>query len=1050
MRPVTYLRYVLALAFVLAGTGWLTTATAQSFTATGPTPSATPAFRGELEILFDQSDDLTSGLVSQVNVDTPAFDINNADDFVVPEGVTWTVLQVFADGFYSLSPNPNPAGAPQCLTADIGFWSPGDAEPGTPLFLYEDVAPASDDLGALTFSVPATTLESGSYWLSVQCAGSLNFDTTADDGDPVDIRRWNWFRNDNADAEGGAGESATAINPGGGFGFPAPGWNALNTIVTAGFDYNFVLSGTSAGVVLEPELALSPSSLMFDVPSGGSDTETLTISNEGTADLIFSFPAFAVQRRIQELLSRGVNVNSRRFEVSSEQAKGVEPRVYGRDQSTMAQYRVAGPDAFGYVAIDSDEEGGPAYDFIDISDTGTLVDEATVEALGCGIAAGGDEGYALVDLPFTFEFYGAGYDQVYINTNGHLNFNDTKAPPGCGFTNDVMPDVGLPNGGIIAPLWDDFDLRANTDMTDGGQIFYEAVGADDEQVFVVQFDQVEKFGNNGQLNTFQVLLYPNGNIKYQYEDLQSTTLSASIGIENADGTDGLQISRNEAYAVNGLAVLFTQSSQFITGVEPSSGVIAPGMSQDVMVTVDASGDNFGGEPPLSDGSYSDILVLSTNDADEDVVFISAAIEVGGGSGGDIFPEDFEDTAIGEIPEGWARFDNGIGDRQWAVFNNSTLGNVARSQFQNVDDGGDPAEDYLATPQFDVEMGTTLSFDAAETFGFADFGSTFQVLISTTAQTGIENYTVLETYNEDDFPTATDGAATFEIDLSAFAGESVYIAFGHINDDGDDFLLDNVDVTVEMVEDMTIAEARAAGSGAMVTVNGTVSRAKGAFSYFQDDTAGLTIRQTTGAFFDAVAAGTITEGTNIRVTGTLSQFNSLLQINGGDLASFEILGQGEEVEPQMISVLDLLNNGENYEAELVEIDDLTTPSMGVFAASTNYDASDETGLTILRVVGANDSDVDGLPIPDGAFTFEGVVGQFSSADPAVGYQLLAIEEGDVEAQGGGGISLPITFEEDIDYEITPFGGAMSMLAEDPTDASNTVVETTQPEAECFAG
>ncbi|MEP0546734.1 MAG: hypothetical protein ABJF88_07375, partial [Rhodothermales bacterium] len=50
----------------------------------------------------------------------------------------------------------------------------------------------------------------------------------------------------------------------------------------------------------------------------------------------------------------------------------------------------------------------------------------------------------------------------------------------------------------------------------------------------------------------------------------------------------------------------------------------------------------------------------------------------------------------------------------------------------------------------------------------------------------------------------------------------------------------------------------------------------------------------------------------------------------------------------------------------------------------------------------------------------------------------------------GIALPITFEEDIDYEITPFGGAMSMLAEDPTDASNTVVETTQPEAECFAG
>ena len=43
-------------------------------------------------------------------------------------------------------------------------------------------------------------------------------------------------------------------------------------------------------------------------------------------------------------------------------------------------------------------------------------------------------------------------------------------------------------------------------------------------------------------------------------------------------------------------------------------------------------------------------------------------------------------------------------------------------------------------------------------------------------------------------------------------------------------------------------------------------------------------------------------------------------------------------------------------------------------------------------------------------------------------------------GGGAITLPITFEEDIDYELVDFAGTASQLVADPTDAANTVVET----------
>ena len=50
-----------------------------------------------------------------------------------------------------------------------------------------------------------------------------------------------------------------------------------------------------------------------------------------------------------------------------------------------------------------------------------------------------------------------------------------------------------------------------------------------------------------------------------------------------------------------------------------------------------------------------------------------------------------------------------------------------------------------------------------------------------------------------------------------------------------------------------------------------------------------------------------------------------------------------------------------------------------------------------------------------------------------------------------VSLPVTFEADIDYELTDFGGAVSSFVADPTDPDNTVVQTDRPaSAECFAG
>lgn len=176
--------------------------------------------------------------------------------------------------------------------------------------------------------------------------------------------------------------------------------------------------------------------------------------------------------------------------------------------------------------------------------------------------------------------------------------------------------------------------------------------------------------------------------------------------------------------------------------------------------------------------------------------------------------------------------------------------------------------------------------------------------------------------------------------------------------------------------LSIAAARAAGVGATVTVEGVVSRARGAFTYFQDDTAGLSIRQVSGGFFDAVADGDITTGTRISVTGTLSVFNDLLQINQGDLDAFQILEQDVTLVPQVITLADLQDD--SHQAQLVTVHglDFVTPTSGNWANATSYNVTDGTETREFRVPNAADNTIGGTPIPAGTFSFTGAVGHFN--------------------------------------------------------------------------
>jgi uncharacterized cupredoxin-like copper-binding protein len=278
------------------------------------------------------------------------------------------------------------------------------------------------------------------------------------------------------------------------------------------------------------------------------------------------------------------------FPATSE--KGVDPQT----PTHIPVRGEGGPDDFGYTWIDSNEPGGPSFEAIDISGTGTAV--TLQDTPGCTFAAA-DEGTVAIELPFAFSFYGEPVTTLWANANGFLA---TQPVQGCAFTTRPFPDPANPTtaspGGMIAPLW--ADLHAYT----AGQIYTEQLP---DGRFVIQYNNFSRFAQETTSNlTFQAILSPGGAIKYQFLDVTGTfTTSTQIGIQSQDTQTGLQVASGAGYAQAGLAVLISAAPTFVTGVSPSAGSLAPGASETVTVAFDAT--------DLLDGTYEGTLTIETNE-----------------------------------------------------------------------------------------------------------------------------------------------------------------------------------------------------------------------------------------------------------------------------------------------------------------------------------------------------------------------------------------------------------------------------------------------------
>jgi hypothetical protein len=176
-----------------------------------------------------------------------------------------------------------------------------------------------------------------------------------------------------------------------------------------------------------------------------------------------------------------------------------------------------GPDAGGYIWSHSRDPWGPAYEWNDISGATDL-----------GIA--GDDQTVYVDLPWAFPFYGGEYAQMIVCSNGWLGFNITDP---AAFSNVSVPTPGSPDNAVFA-FWDDLY------PADGGSVHY--LDDPDGQRVIVQWTEIPHITSPTERYTFQAILHRSGDIVLQYGDMAASHLgSATVGIENADGSIGSQI-----------------------------------------------------------------------------------------------------------------------------------------------------------------------------------------------------------------------------------------------------------------------------------------------------------------------------------------------------------------------------------------------------------------------------------------------------------------------------------------------------------------------------
>ncbi|MDX1507499.1 MAG: S8 family serine peptidase, partial [Woeseiaceae bacterium] len=168
--------------------------------------------------------------------------------------------------------------------------------------------------------------------------------------------------------------------------------------------------------------------------------------------------------------------------------------------------------------------GGPPFGYVPLSIfTGPI-----------GLPGNCDDGGLIFNVP-QYNYNGQTYSQVIWSMNGTIEAG-TASGVASSFANQNLPDPTPPNN-IIAPFWRDLNPCA------GGALRIAVLGAGGRQWTVYEWTDVPHFGS-ADAATFQVwienitALNDDTVVHFTYNRVDNAGAGATVGAENADGTQG--------------------------------------------------------------------------------------------------------------------------------------------------------------------------------------------------------------------------------------------------------------------------------------------------------------------------------------------------------------------------------------------------------------------------------------------------------------------------------------------------------------------------------
>jgi hypothetical protein len=245
-----------------------------------------------------------------------------------------------------------------------------------------------------------------------------------------------------------------------------------------------------------------------------------------------------------------------------------------------------GPDGGGYRWKDSNEPGGPAYNWVDITTVGTMV---TFNGTN-------DDSYTASAIPMgmTFNYYGLNYTNVYASTNGFLSFASLTSSYA---SNAAIPVNTAPNAAIYAE-WDDL---YGSHTTSHAYYYHDVAG----NRFILSWVDWDYYYSPFSQHSFQIILNGNDNsVVVQYGAGTYQALSTE-GIENEAGTIATQVAYNSAYLTGNKAIKYYKPTVWLSTDLARGVVTAVDPPHPFNVIMSAT--------QLPVGSYIGGIAISSND-----------------------------------------------------------------------------------------------------------------------------------------------------------------------------------------------------------------------------------------------------------------------------------------------------------------------------------------------------------------------------------------------------------------------------------------------------